>query len=278
VRKLCRNVIGTRAVRRFVQRCVQKAIEHLNVDAPVDKAVHSVRKELKKARAALRLLRRISAAGTSPAKMPSSAMRLARGARCATRRRYSTGSRSSQVDLGGRARRARPARPSARAVTRAARELRARGAAASLNAVAIHILAGENLGDLLETRADLGILETGNHRLLRALGYQAGQSHDAAPESEVPEHASMQNTSSVCCDFAPIVLPATAGNELRPCAPMVLYRQRSVRAATVAMMRSTIAMINATLTCRVCSFIRPLRNRSPTRSGAQNIEGKTLPD
>lgn len=55
--ELDRSESGTRSARHIVRRQVAKAIEALEGHAPSDEVVHDARKELKRARATLRLLR-----------------------------------------------------------------------------------------------------------------------------------------------------------------------------------------------------------------------------
>jgi CHAD domain-containing protein len=55
--ELDRSEPGTRGVRRIAQQRISKALASLQTRRPSDKVVHSARKELKKSRATLRLLR-----------------------------------------------------------------------------------------------------------------------------------------------------------------------------------------------------------------------------
>jgi CHAD domain-containing protein len=71
--KLKQNEAGTRGTRRIAQRQVQTALKKLGRKTTSDRAVHSARKELKKARATLRLLR--DALGRSAYKKENAALR-----------------------------------------------------------------------------------------------------------------------------------------------------------------------------------------------------------
>ncbi len=64
---------GTRGARRIARHRVESALEILDGKSPTDPAVHTARKELKKARATLRLLR--DALGTSTYKKENAALR-----------------------------------------------------------------------------------------------------------------------------------------------------------------------------------------------------------
>jgi CHAD domain-containing protein len=71
--KLKQGEAGTRGTRRIAQRQVKSALKKLSRKATSDRAVHSARKELKKARATLRLIR--DALGRSTYKKENAALR-----------------------------------------------------------------------------------------------------------------------------------------------------------------------------------------------------------
>jgi CHAD domain-containing protein len=71
--KLKQGEAGTRGTRRIARRQVKSALQKLGRKATSDRAVHSARKELKKARATLRLLR--DALGRSTYKKENAALR-----------------------------------------------------------------------------------------------------------------------------------------------------------------------------------------------------------
>lgn len=64
---------GTRGARRIARRRVKSALKTLRADGPDERSVHAARKELKKARATLRLVR--DALGTSSYKKENAALR-----------------------------------------------------------------------------------------------------------------------------------------------------------------------------------------------------------
>src|SRR5215470_11897599 len=71
--KLKQGEAGTRGTRRIARRQVRSALKKLGRGTTSDRSVHSARKELKKARATLRLLR--DALGRSTYKKENAALR-----------------------------------------------------------------------------------------------------------------------------------------------------------------------------------------------------------
>jgi CHAD domain-containing protein len=71
--KLKRSETGTRGAQRIVRRRIKSALQRLGRKTPTDRSVHAARKELKKARATLRLLR--DALGKTAYKRENAALR-----------------------------------------------------------------------------------------------------------------------------------------------------------------------------------------------------------